>query len=120
VAVLRAESLQVTQDTERATAEVGELQRPFDAVAFEITDRAITGRACVEQFGQRLVLDHRRSTLIMRSWAGLRFTRASIRTGSPSSARSRKRRVAPFMCSIISWIEKFSPMQCRGPAANGM
>ena len=119
VAGLRADALQVTQDAERAPAQVRQGQVLLRAFAFEIADRAGSAAAGVEHLGQGRVLDHLFSTIIWMSRVVRRLMRASIVTGSVSVGRSRKRRAAPFRCSIISKIEKFSPMQCRGPAPKG-
>ncbi len=59
VARLRADTLQVEQDAERAPPQVRELERLLGTFALEVNDRAVAARAVVEHVRKRLVLDHR-------------------------------------------------------------
>ena len=59
VARLRADTLQVEQDAQRAAPQFRELERFLGPFALEINDRAVAARAVVEHVRERLVLDHR-------------------------------------------------------------
>ncbi len=79
-----------------------QLQPLLRAFALEVHDRAVAAAAIVEHLRQRLVPDHRVTTLICRSSAMRRLMRASMSACAGCGSTSRKRRRAPFRCTSIS------------------
>jgi len=118
VARTGADPLQVMEDAE-ARWRSWASGRAFSALHLEVADRAGPAAAVIEHFrgasgtGSSFFDSH--VDVLRRAQVDARFE--CHRPGD--TGRRRTRRAEPLRCSIISNIAKFSPMQCRGPAAKG-
>ena len=118
--------LQEIKYPERTVMQVLEGNMPLQVFSLDVGDAVVDAAIALEYvdqrgFGSELIhIDHLECTLIMRFDRGRRLICASNSMGSSSARVSRKRRVMVRKCTSISNIARFSPMQCRGPTANGM
>lgn len=126
VAAPGTHGLQVIQDSERPGVDVAVGHAPLGIFAVDIGDCTIDAAVAFEDVDQGRVVHqsahviHRTVTVIMRFDRGRKLICASSSMGSLPARVRRKRRDMAWTWTSISNIAMFSPMQCRGPTANGM
>ena len=126
VAALRTHGLQVVQNAQCPRVHIAVRHAPLGVLTFDVGDGAIDGAIALQDVdqggiaGQSACVVHLSFTVIMRLDRGRKLICASSSMGSLPARLSRKRRDMACTCTSISNIAMFSPMQCRGPTANGM
>ena len=117
VAAPRTGGLQVIQNAQGARVHFGIGHAPFVVLAFNVGHAAVDVPIAFENIDQGGVLAelvrivHRVSTVIMRLDRGRRLICASNSMGSSVARVRRKRRIIVRMCTSISNMAMFSPMQ---------
>src|SRR5580698_925481 len=126
VAAARTDGLQVIQNAHGARIHFRIRHAPFDILSFNVSHASVGVPIVFEHVDKSGVLTepadivHRGSTVIMRLDRGRRLICASNSMGSSLARVRRKRRIMVRMCTSISNMAMFSPMQWRGPTAKGI